>query len=127
MTIPVLPMSMATADPVALPPFVPSPVTGPPPLLPGSKLSWPSNMYTIDMAYGFCRMDELLKAKEGNYESRFRQVFNQAPAAESTYYDQVQRWELGGPFQLADERGSLYRRKYVRVSVHQGQKMLASP
>ena len=97
MTIPVLPMSTATADPAALPPFVPSPLTGPPPLLPGSKLSWPSNMYTIDMAYGFRRMDELLKAKEGNYESRFRRVFNQAPAAESTYYDQVQRWELGSP------------------------------
>jgi hypothetical protein len=56
-------------------------------------------MYTVDMVYGFCQMDQLLKAKEGNYVSRFSQVFNQPPAAESTYYDQVQleQWEIGSP------------------------------
>jgi hypothetical protein len=54
-------------------------------------------MYTIDMVYGFRRMDQLLKGKKGNYASRFSQVFNQPLAAESTYYDQVQRWEIGSP------------------------------
>jgi len=49
------------------------------------------------MAYGFRKMNQLLRAKEGNYESRFYEVFKQTPAAESTYHDQVQRWEIGSP------------------------------
>jgi len=56
-------------------------------------------MYTVDMAYGSCQMDELKKKQKTatNYKSRFRHVFNQAPAPENTYYGQVQRWELGSP------------------------------
>ncbi|KAF8805950.1 hypothetical protein BYT27DRAFT_7257779 [Phlegmacium glaucopus] len=96
--IPTSPTLTATSGPTVAPEiFVSSPLTGPPPLPPGSKLVWPSNMYVVDMAYGFCKMDQLLKAKEGNYESQFYQVFKQPPAAESTYYDQVQQWEIGSP------------------------------
>ncbi|KAF8957606.1 hypothetical protein BDZ97DRAFT_1706816 [Flammula alnicola] len=74
-----------------------SPLTGPPPRMPGSTCTWPSNMYVVDMVYGFRRMDQLLKANQGNYEDRFYAVFGQQPPSSSTYYDQTKRWELATP------------------------------
>ncbi|KAF8964866.1 hypothetical protein BDZ97DRAFT_1659645 [Flammula alnicola] len=71
-----------------------SPLTGPPPMIPGSASVWPSNMYVIDMVYGFRKMDELLKANRANYDDRFDQVFGQQPPHPSTYHDQVKRWAI---------------------------------
>ena len=44
------------------------------------------------MVEGFMHMDALKKEGKGNFESRFRQVFEQDPPKRNTYHAQVRRW-----------------------------------
>ncbi|KIM35586.1 hypothetical protein M413DRAFT_20720 [Hebeloma cylindrosporum] len=89
-----LPLSPATFETVS---GILSPITGPPPQLPGSSLKWPANMYAVDMVHGFRKMDELLKNGGGTYQQRFMHVFGQSPPGTSTYHDQLKRWKDATP------------------------------
>lgn len=90
-SIPLSPDTLATVSGVL------SPLTGPPPQIPGSSLKWPANMYVVDMVHGFRKMHELLKDGGGTYQQRFLKVFEQNPPTSSTYHDQVKRWKDAPP------------------------------
>ncbi|KAF8801528.1 hypothetical protein BYT27DRAFT_7261857 [Phlegmacium glaucopus] len=72
-----------------------SPITGPPPFMPGKP--WPSNMYVIDMVYGFRQMDELKRLGNGKFDKRFCEVFKQDTPKTNTYHDQVRKWNSAPP------------------------------
>ena len=52
------------------------------------------------MIEGFIHMDTLKKDGKGNFEWRFRQVFEQNPPKKNTYHDQVRLWN-GAPRAVA--------------------------
>lgn len=80
----------------------PSPVTGPPPHIPGRHKRWPASMYVVDMLHGF-KVWEDLKSAKLSFEKRFEHAYpgEIPPASSHTVNEQITKWNQG-PAEVKD-------------------------